>query len=151
MTGSSPGAGTFIDRYEKRGRLYTVAEVIFSEPTTGRVYAKQRHHQSFGPSCSAFPARFPCVFRVVFLILTVFWTVADQSPAAIAAWESSQGRGKATPDETSKTPPAKQEAAIALERERLPNPGEVGEVVELFGPVSHDVNQDLCERFAGAQ
>ena len=102
---------TFVDKYEKRGRIYTVAEVIFSDPSTGRVYAKQRHHQSF---------------------------VKAQSEEAIAAWNAKIS------DKT-------QGEVIQKNRERQPNPGQVGTHVEVFGPVSHDVNQDLCERFAGAK
>ena len=92
---------TFRDRYEKRGRIYTVCEVLFTDPDSGRLYAKQRHHQSF---------------------------VADQSPEAVEAWNagtSVKSAGK----------------VIEKERERMPNPGEVGEVVETFGPVTHEANQ----------
>ena len=92
---------TFLDRYEKRGRIYTVCEVLFTDPDSGRLYAKQRHHQSF---------------------------VADQSPEAVEAWNagtSVKSAGK----------------VIEKERERMPNPGEVGEVVETFGPVTHEANQ----------
>eukprot|EP01046_Picozoa_sp_COSAG06_P003327 COSAG06_NODE_129_length_22602_cov_7.116318_5_plen_360_part_00 len=102
---------TFADKYQKRGRLYTVAEVLFTDPNTGRLFAKQRHHQSF---------------------------VEAQTEEAIEAWNTN------TSDKSQGT-------VIKKDRERMPNPGEVGEHVELFGPVRHDVDQDLCERFAGSK
>ena len=44
---------TVSERYVKRGRAYVVCEVSFTDSVSGRLMARQRHHQSFMEDQSA--------------------------------------------------------------------------------------------------
>ena len=117
---------TVVDRYNKRGRVYMVCEVSFSDSKTGQLLARNRHHQSF---------------------------LEDQSEEAIQAWQDGTSAERIAAMEEDK-PEGKGDGGgqvISKERARMPAPNEVGDVVETFGPVSREATLEFTERFAGTK